>query len=102
LILCPGCTEQETLQVAERIRASIERYPMEIAPGETISVTACLGVTVGGTEETADPTLLVQYADRALYRAKDRGRNRAEVIAADGGTPNACAPPRSDETGRAR
>lgn len=83
LILCPGCTEQDAVQVAERIRKSIEHHPIEISSQETITVTICLGVTASGADEAQDPTLLVQYADRALYQAKDRGRNRAEVMMAD-------------------
>lgn len=79
LIVCPGCKEPDVVTVAERIRESVERDPVEIAPGKVIPVTLSLGVTVGGIHGAEDPAMLIKLADAALYRAKDLGRNRTEV-----------------------
>ncbi|MDE3243604.1 MAG: diguanylate cyclase [Nitrospirota bacterium] len=83
LIVCPGCHEAEAVTIAERIRASLERAPIEIASGEAISVTLFLGVTMGGTQGTDEPIRLIKSADTALYCAKNRGGNCVELAIPD-------------------
>ncbi|HEU4454279.1 MAG TPA: hypothetical protein VFR81_14520, partial [Longimicrobium sp.] len=43
-------------------------------PGGTVQVTASLGIAVG--VDLVDSDVLVEAADRALYRAKSDGRDR--------------------------
>jgi GGDEF domain-containing protein len=43
-----------------------------------LSVTVSIGVA-NSEQEGADPDLVLQAADKALYRAKENGRNRVEV-----------------------
>ncbi|MXR35503.1 GGDEF domain-containing protein [Craterilacuibacter sinensis] len=66
----------EALEVAERIRQAIaaQAYPDLSA---SLRVTVSLGVA---ESRVAEPDLdwLIERADRALYRAKDGGRNRIE------------------------
>jgi GGDEF domain-containing protein len=45
-----------------------------------LSVTVSIGVATSGKRET-DPDVVLQAADKALYRAKDNGRNRVETAA---------------------
>ena len=69
--------------VATEIRAGVEALAIPHAGiGPNSIVTVSLGVAtalarVGGTIRM--PETLVQAADNALYRAKDRGRNRVET-----------------------
>ncbi|MDH4028709.1 MAG: sensor domain-containing diguanylate cyclase, partial [Nitrospirota bacterium] len=56
-------------ETAERIRRSIE---------EKTDVTVSLGVSAYTADSTA--TDIVETADRALYKAKQNGRNRVEVV----------------------
>jgi diguanylate cyclase (GGDEF)-like protein len=64
------------LELADRLRHSVAAFEFE--HGEVITVS--LGVTQVLPGDSAD-TLLAR-ADRALYRAKDAGRNRTEAARA--------------------
>ncbi len=71
---------QGALGYAERIRQEIERRGQMLSerfPGHAL--TASIGVAVYGIQHP-DPENIVAAADRALYRAKETGRNR--VVAA--------------------
>ncbi len=78
LVLMPETELDAAYQAAERLRRSIEEKPFPTDVGE-ISLTVSLGVTWTkyGTE-TLD-TLIVQ-ADKALYVAKQSGRNKVEFF----------------------
>lgn len=66
-------------EVARRLISSIERlqiiHPV-CAPGH---VTVSVGIATQTHETALDPRVLLDEADRALYRAKSNGRNRYEV-----------------------
>ena len=49
--------------------------------GQSIAVTTSIGVASYRPGMPADWEALLQAADKALYRAKDNGRNRVEVAA---------------------
>lgn len=59
---------------AEKLRAII----METEHGRAGKVTASFGVTQFVDKDTIDT--LVKRADQCLYRAKERGRNRVEIV----------------------
>ncbi len=62
--------------IAERIRDRFARSAFEPRPGKTARVTVSIGAArLGGGESAED---FLERADRALYRAKDAGRNRVE------------------------
>ncbi len=68
----PGTTLKEATRIAERLRQAVERYPMA-----RTNVTISLGVAQCMPGETLEET--IGKADRALYKAKENGRNRVEV-----------------------
>jgi len=78
LIVLPGCDVSQAMEVAERVRASLSGHAVDIPQGG-ISVTSSLGVATSGDAVEVDMDSLIQAADKALYRAKHRGRNRVEL-----------------------
>lgn len=77
LIVAVDCTMTDSLRVAERVRQLIAGAPMITASG-AIAITASFGVSSARMGEAVDPKALIGAADRALYRAKELGRNRVE------------------------
>jgi two-component system cell cycle response regulator len=68
------------LAVAERIRKSVERTPVTLEGGQTVSLTVSIGVVhMGGARAYPNSQALLEAADEALYRAKEAGRNRCEA-----------------------
>lgn len=64
-------------KIAQRILKSLES-PLS-AGGRNLKVSASVGITVVETAEATVDTIL-HDADQALYRAKERGRNRFELF----------------------
>jgi diguanylate cyclase (GGDEF)-like protein len=79
LLLLPGSNAAGGAQLAERVRRSLAERSFRGHEGTVVSVTCSFGVaqlTVG-----TDANDLFAAADRALYRAKGKGKNRVEVDA---------------------
>jgi len=64
-------------QVAERVRSAIERHLFTL-DRRSIDVTISIGIALS-PDHGREITTLVAQADRALYRAKESGRNRVCV-----------------------
>jgi diguanylate cyclase (GGDEF)-like protein len=78
LVIASESRGNDATQVAERLRLAVADNPF--ASGElTISTTISIGIANTHSMESPTPEALVRIADSALYRAKDKGRNRIEV-----------------------
>jgi len=78
LVVLPQNDGKGGAVVAERWRLSVEGTSYRDLGEQPISVTVSIGLAeYGGNFETPDD--LVAAADKALYRAKEKGRNRVEV-----------------------
>ena len=74
LILLPQADAEMAMQIARRLQATIRTTPF---PGVG-HPTASFGVTVCSVEDTFDT--LLSRADKALYQAKQNGRDRIEIL----------------------
>ena len=79
LICLPHTDLNGAAVVAEKLRQAVETAPVN-HEGKSIHVTISLGVARYGSGQDLDS--IVRDADRALYAAKDNGRNRVETYAA--------------------
>lgn len=79
-LLLPDTDLPAALAVAERVRLAVAALPVPVEGGAVLHLTISLGVAVTGAgsgPEALDDTLA--RADHALYRAKERGRDRVEA-----------------------
>jgi diguanylate cyclase (GGDEF)-like protein len=77
-LILPDTGSAGALAVAERIRERIARHSFLAGDGLDIHLTASVGVaTLPDVAVAADE--LVQAADAAMYRVKDRGKNGIQV-----------------------
>ncbi|HVL34251.1 MAG TPA: diguanylate cyclase [Burkholderiales bacterium] len=81
IVMLPETPLPGALDVAERIRRAIAGSPPG-AEGERIACTVSIGVA-GFPEDGRSLDALAARADRALYQAKQRGRNRVERFRPD-------------------
>ena len=75
LLVLPGARRLHARLQAERLRESIAKAEFE--GHASLRITASLGVSERENAETLE--VWIERTDRALYRAKDRGRNRSEA-----------------------
>ena len=77
-VALPDADRALGLQIADRIRKTIEGTVIH-AYDEQIRVTVSVGVSLCPQDaQTMDP--LIEQADRAMYQAKEMGRNRAVAV----------------------
>jgi diguanylate cyclase (GGDEF)-like protein len=77
-ILLPHMGITGAARVAERLRQAIAATAVPTHGAETLHVTASIGVAALDAD-TPTGEDLVMSADAALYRAKNRGKNRVEI-----------------------
>lgn len=77
-IILPETGKGGALQVAERIRQALEEHEFTFAGGETMKLTASIGISVYCYDaHTKDE--LISHADQALYCAKEAGKNNVRL-----------------------
>jgi diguanylate cyclase (GGDEF)-like protein len=77
VLLLPGCDAAAAAVIAERCRATLAST--EVKSGKaSLTLSASFGVA-SLCDKQIDADELFRRADRALYRAKDLGRNRVEI-----------------------
>ena len=90
VVLLPTASELKGKEVAERMRKAVEALPVELPTGKGLYLTVSIGTSTfvvpqSGAYKELEGAVLVDIADKALYKAKNAGRNRVcgggEVIA---------------------
>lgn len=81
--LLPAATPMAAAAAAETILSALRGSPFRFG-GQSLTVTASIGIAQPGATDTRLEQL-IDRADRALYAAKARGRDRWMVAAADTG-----------------
>jgi len=78
LIVLVETSKEKAQQIAERLCRKVGQRDIALANAVSLNVTVSVGLAAH--EGHPDPKYLIDRADKALYRAKDEGRNR--VVAA--------------------
>lgn len=80
-LVLPATDERGARAVAEQLRQAVAALDLRGDGGQVFHVTVSIGVAVALPDQGYSPDQLIQLADKALYRAKSRGRN--QVVVAD-------------------
>lgn len=82
VVVMPGASLEDAVQVADRIRRDVGAQPFPIMGGtEALTVTVSVGVAAS-TGPADTPDALLKRADEGVYEAKARGRNQVIARAA--------------------
>jgi len=79
-VIMTYCPRDKVMEVAERIRTTVQDHKFCLIDGQMISLTISIGVAIY-PETVNDINKIVVKADEALYQAKRTGRNK--VVLAD-------------------
>ena len=76
-IILPNQNLEGAVAVGERVRTAVEQIdPSAMASAETDNVTVSIGAAVSMCPDSEATSSLIAAADRAMYQAKNSGRNR--------------------------
>jgi two-component system cell cycle response regulator len=78
IIILPHTNLSSAWVIAERIRSIIEKAEMKDPAGNVFAVTVSQGLSNWERYEDADS--LISCTDEALYKAKEKGRNRVQIL----------------------
>jgi len=76
VVLLPNTALDGAIELAEKIRTDIEKMPVKTAKGQGLNVTLSVGINSLIPESETSIDAFISSADKALYKAKDAGRNK--------------------------
>lgn len=75
-IVVANATAKELRELGEQIRTAVQELRITCGEARVVSITASIGGACAQPVQDLQPGYLVERADRCLYDAKNRGRNR--------------------------
>jgi diguanylate cyclase (GGDEF)-like protein len=78
LVCLPETTAQEAKVIAQRIQHSLKTSLQNISDHE-INITASIGI-YSPEDAAIDTQFIIEHADKAVYLAKMKGKNRIEIV----------------------
>jgi diguanylate cyclase (GGDEF)-like protein len=84
VVLLPDTDNASAILLAERIRAAVSEAPYELPSGDSVQVTASIGIAGVRPDSQAEDLKtigdsMIARADVALYRAKSGGRDQVAI-----------------------
>ncbi len=80
LAVVPTCGHDHIVHIAERFRRVINAKKIAIE-SDQLEVTISVGATSSEYSPNSSPDILIKTSDKALYEAKNKGRNRSVIKA---------------------
>jgi diguanylate cyclase (GGDEF)-like protein len=77
-VICRGSDQTQAQVVGERLRKAVESHRF-VHEGKPIPVTISVGISVLPNPAVKDANDIVGFADQALYKSKNGGRNRVTL-----------------------
>lgn len=78
-IVCPNIDSLRGLQLAEQVRCNIENMSFKVS-GKRLKTTLSIGVSNFPDNDIKCVSQFIAYADKAMYKAKRKGRNQIGLI----------------------
>ncbi|MGB3706025.1 diguanylate cyclase [Castellaniella sp.] len=75
-LMLPDCSPEDAAEIAERLRACVEKIRLYLDSDEPLRLTVSIGIVHDRQGPPAGLAKLLSHADQALYQAKSQGRNR--------------------------
>ncbi len=77
-VMLPGADEKESLEIAERLRKAVENSSLGFI--QEIRYTVSIGVVTVAADKDINLEMLYKLSDKALYKAKEQGKNQVVGI----------------------
>lgn len=80
ILYLPDTNVEHAEKIAERIRDMVSKMSFQTTNGTDITITVSIGVSSKSISKTIELDVMLDHADKALYSAKNAGRNRVSIF----------------------